>query len=235
MTTKMYRPHIFDCENRDILYKSVENLLVDMIIETTGNQGHARLALAGGSTPMPLFKALGNNPIIPWGDIEMYQVDERFVEGSDPSSNQNRIKESFGADCIAQLNNFYNFKTELPIHECVQNYNEVLDTLEDPFFDITILGIGPDGHIGSLFPGGDYLGHQEAHVVKTTTDTFEISERVSLTAESILNSQHIIVLLTGKSKMPILKEMNEGTKSIAEFPAKILLAHPNVQIFYTGE
>ena len=234
MSTRVYRPHIFDCESKDILYKSVENMMVDMIIEATGKQGHARLALAGGSTPMPLYTMLGNNPALPWNEVEMYQVDERFISADDPASNQYRIREAFGDTPIDRLKHFHPWKVDLPLDECVSNYQSVLDTLEDPFFDVTVLGIGPDGHIGSLFPQADYLKHQDELVLATTTDTFEVHQRVTMTIETILNSEHIIVLLVGKNKEPILQELNGGDKSAVDYPAKFLLAHPNVQVFYTA-
>ena len=114
----------------------------------------------------------------------------------------------------------------------IKEYSEKLDTLDGSFFDFTVLGIGQDGHIASLFPGGKYLKHQEETVIQTSAPRdFAVGKRISLTVESILSSSEILIMLVGENKQEALQEMLEGEKPATQFPAKFLLAHPNVRIY----
>jgi len=166
-----------------------------------------KIALSGGTTPTPLYKQLPQSAIY-------YQVDERYVPAEDKDSNQKMIHDTFAPQ------NFHNFNTNLPIEECLKKYEEELPEN----FDLIILGIGEDGHFASLFP------HQnpQGKVAHTQTTTHAIKDRLTLTAETILKSKAILVLL--KNKPTVLEELKNPTKSSEEFPALKLLNHPNLNI-----
>jgi 6-phosphogluconolactonase len=120
----------------------------------------------------------------------------------------------------------------LEYDKCIENYREILDSLDEPFFDVCILSIGSDGHIASLFPNQEYLKHQEQTVIPTiATDDLPIPRRVSLSLETILSSRKLLVILKGDGKNKVLEEMLEGTKPAIDFPAKFLLAHPHLYIY----
>jgi 6-phosphogluconolactonase/glucosamine-6-phosphate isomerase/deaminase len=77
------------------------------------------------------------------------------------------------------------------------------------------------------------LGHNKQRVISTTApENLQTASRISLTIETILNSQKILVLLQGSKKSDVLAELLEGGKTASEFPAKFLLSHPDLNIFY---
>lgn len=233
---QIHRPNVTFFESDEMLYKQATDSLSDIILDVTGNQGIAKLAVAGGSTPMKLYESLGNNPVLPWEEVELYQVDERFVSSSDKASNQKNIIDSFGEGTVKRMKDAYFYKTSGTIEESLNNYEEILNNIDGALFDATILGIGGDGHFASLFPGGDYLKHQDQKVISTTAgEGFDVSTRLSLTIESVLSSDIIIVLLKGEDKKNVVKELLEGTRSAIDYPAKFLLSHPNLYIYQSLE
>ena len=175
------------------------------------SQSPQTIALSGGSTPAPIYQKLGKT----LQNSQYYQVDERYVPHSDPESNYKMIQETLGLACK-------HFDTSLTIDEALSKYAQELPTQ----FDVCILGIGPDGHIASIFPN---TSNNDAPVLHSTTDQFAIHDRLSLSLKTILNSKTIIVLL--KNKDAIIKELQNPTKTPEEFPALKLLTHNNLHIF----
>ncbi|MEM1312737.1 MAG: 6-phosphogluconolactonase [Patescibacteria group bacterium] len=228
---KIYKPIITEFSYSEKLYQEAEGLFIDRVLSTTGQEGVARVALSGGITPLPLYHKLAINPVIDWDRIELYQTDERYVAPDNKDSNQLHIQNNI-REALPEIKEINFFNTQLPIDMTIKEYSEKLDTLDGNFFDFTVLGIGADGHIASLFPGGKYLKHQEETVIQTSAPRdFAIGKRISLTVESILSSSEILILLVGDNKQEALQEMLEGKKPATQFPAKFLLAHPNVRIY----
>lgn len=222
---------VTEFETTKQLYMKAEELFVDRVLGAVGETGVGRVAFSGGTTPLPLYSRLSQNPVIDWEKIEIFQTDERYVPANSLDSNQFQITQCLGPAAMeARELNFFN--TLLPINMTVKDYSEKLEVLDGPYFDFTVLGIGSDGHIASLFPGGKYLRHQSTSVIETVAPReFSVAKRVSLTLESILNSHEILILLIGENKSGILLEMLEGEIKASDFPAKFLLAHPNVKIY----
>lgn len=174
------------------------------------------IALSGGSTPSPLYKAL-NKEKLNWKNLHFFQVDERYVKPTDENSNNKLIKETLLKN---RETDFHFFETELPIKKALSKYSKELPLQ----FDLIILGIGEDGHTASLFPNSKALTNK-AKVVHTTTTKFAIKDRLSLTFATILKSKNILVLL--KNKPAIIKELKTPTKKL---PAHVLLKHKKLII-----
>ena len=185
----------------------------EFISETLAFIAHAHpktIALSGGSTPLPLYKRMKIQ-------AQLYQVDERYVPSDHPDSNYKMITD-------AGLNLEHYFDTSLPIEECLTKYEKELPEQ----FDLTILGIGPDGHIASIFPNTKL---PEKNVAHSKTTNFAIEDRLTLTFTPILNSKKILILL--KNKPEILKKLQEPSSlNVDNFPASRILPHPNLTIHY---
>jgi 6-phosphogluconolactonase len=228
----IYKPHIFDCETKKAFLEGASGHLMDAILDTNSEQGIVRLGLSGGSSLVDILTKIQTEHGLPWPQIELYQLDERYVEPNSQDSNQHLIRQIF-VDHLEDLKDFQTFKTNYPIEQVVSDYAEVLDSLDGPYFDTTVLGVGPDGHIASLFPDGQYLTHSKKTVIETIAPPeFAVAKRVSLTLESILNSQQIMLVILGQNKAHVLREMLEGPLPATKFPVKFLLAHPRLSIFH---
>lgn len=233
---EIYKPQVVDFESKETLYNHLTSYLVDRILEINGDQGVVRICLTGGKSVLPIYKTLGEQVLIPWKKVHFYLSDERLVDPNSQNSNQYQITQIFGENFLAEAGeiNFYN--TKLPIDQTIKDYQEKLETIDSPLFDLTVLSVGPDGHIASLFPGGSYLRHHDEKVLATTAPSdFDISKRVSLSIESLLDSREILLLVTGEAKKYIPSEILQGTRKAVDFPVKFLLANPHLKIFYCPE
>lgn len=198
---------------------------VDFIRAVIQSNSSARIALSGGSTPEPVYRALAQTEL-PEG-VEFFQVDERCISPDDPQSNQFMIRSALPHITL------HAFNPKLPISEALETYErrDLFDLEPNPF-DLCILGIGPDGHTASLFPNDPALKEKKRAVAHTETQTFKVADRLTLTFPPLLASKKILVLLKGRDKSDVIRELQEGEKSDSEFPAKRLLKSHTLTIFY---
>ncbi len=186
------------------------------------------LVLSGGSTPAAVYRALAEWDR-DWSKTEVYLADERFVPPVHPEANAKLVR-----DTLQVPAHFHLWDTDLDTHhEAAKMYDQLLGQRKKPF-DVVVLGIGPDGHFASLFPHSPALHEAEKLAVATETEEFAIRERLSMTPAALLSAEKIIVLLKGNAKLPILKELESGNKSVDEFPANMLKQHPHVQILFAN-
>lgn len=99
------------------------------------------IALSGGRTPEPIYRMLAKESDIPWGHVDLGQVDERYVPKANPDSNRRLIETSF-SPITRRLHGWHFFDTSLPIDEALSRYE--ISLRETPAFDLVILGMGTD-------------------------------------------------------------------------------------------
>jgi 6-phosphogluconolactonase len=172
-------------------------------------QDHAAitLLLSGGSTPLPLYRALALADL-PWSRIHIALVDERWVDEADVASNARAVREALfgvaGSKVGAAL--FVTMKTA-HAHaidaqaEVEQRYRQL------PPVALCVLGMGADGHVASWFPDAQGLDHAlqgdalcAAIVAQRSTVTGEHVERLTITRHLLARSQHVVLLLNGLEK-----------------------------------
>lgn len=186
----------------EILTFNDEQSFIDATLAHIISLNPKTVALSGGSTPGPIYKALSKTSLRP----TYFQVDERYVPHDHKDSNYKMITE-------AGLQLTY-FDTSLPIKDSLKDYAKKLPEA----FDLIILGIGPDGHTASLFPHSKALKTQSP-VAHTQTTKFAIKDRLTITFPTIMKAKNLLVLLKGKDAKII--EMN---------PAAKLLKHNNLKV-----
>jgi 6-phosphogluconolactonase len=190
----------------------------------------ASLALAGGTTPGPLYEALSNLPL-PWEKVSCTLTDERWVSPEDPASNEWLIRDLLLKRRAAAAT-FLGFKTN---HAKATGGAATTEKRIAPImpFDICLLGMGPDGHIASLIPGAD--GYDAAVDLSNSKKVAGIHadgaagspDRMTLTLSGILSSRRIVLLFMGQDKLYIYEDAKEGR---GPSPVRELLAQKKTPV-----
>ena len=203
-------------------------LLISLIHAVLQKQNGCLLALSGGSTPIPVYKELGKSSAIEWDKVWICLVDERYVNKDNDDSNAKMITETLLTEANIPKRNILFPNTSLPINECVDQYDEALSSITP---DIAVLGMGPDGHIASLFPPlmEDAINRDKA-CIHTVTDKFAVHDRISMTLPALARIDSSVFLLKGKDKLHAWEEMNESTEGVKRWPAKGILATGGVTV-----
>ncbi|OYX48237.1 MAG: 6-phosphogluconolactonase [Alphaproteobacteria bacterium 32-64-14] len=202
----------------------------DRLTEIIRKRRKASLALAGGTTPGPLYESLSNVPVA-WEKVTLTVTDERWVSPEDPASNEYLVRDLLMRRRAAGAT-FVPLKTN---HAKASGGAGIAEKRITPImpFDICLIGMGPDGHIASLIPGAD--GYAAAADPATTKKLAGIHapgaagspERMTLTIPGLLSSRRIVVLFMGQDKMNVFNEAKAGEGSS---PLKELLAQKKVPV-----
>jgi len=171
------------------------------------SQGRFAVALSGGSTPRPMYRALAEMEL-PWTRIHWFFGDERFVPPGDQQSNFRMAREAmFGS---APATHVHPVPTVgLTPEDAAARYEEELRALaRAPLFDIVLLGLGNDGHTASLFPGSTVLNEQQ-RLVRATENG-----RITLTYPALDSARHTAFLVAGAEKRAMLRRLASGDTTI---------------------
>ncbi|MBX7112677.1 MAG: 6-phosphogluconolactonase [Dehalococcoidia bacterium] len=167
------------------------------------------LVLTGGSTPLPLYRRLATMPL-PWHEMELFFGDERCVSPDHPDSNYGRAAETLLDHIAARA--VYRMRGE----DCdAEGYERDLRARFGPgipAFDFTLLGLGEDGHVASLFPAAPALEERDRLVLRVP---HEDHPRLTLTLPVLSASRMVLFVVTGERKRAALARLMAG----ADIPA----------------
>ena len=192
--------------------------------EAVKQRGRAVLAVSGGSTPRRLFDKLSRLEL-PWEQITVTLVDERWVSQSHQDSNAALVHRHL-LQGHAQRATFIGLTTDDPDPFTAQvAVNQRLTSLPRPW-DVVLLGMGDDGHTASYFPGAPQL--QEAlepapgQLCCAITPPLAPHPRMTLTLPVLLGSRHLVLHIIGPHKQRVLQQaMVAGP--VAELPVRVVL------------
>jgi 6-phosphogluconolactonase len=194
--------------SREALYDAAASVLVSALTDAVAKRGHAGFAATGGSTPAPVYDRL-SGLTAPWDKVTVTLTDERFVPPTDPSSNEGLVRKHLLKGQAAKAGFAPLFFEGLGQDETAARAEEgVAKALP---FGVTLLGVGPDGHFASLFPGNPVL---EAGLDPASGRTVIAVPpgapapdlpRISLTFQALLQSSLIVLLVTGQAKKDLLE------------------------------
>ncbi len=214
-------------DSKESLTAELADDIEKRLIEGIEQDGRAVFMVSGGSSPAPAYKKL-SNLALNWRKIDVAMVDERWVDKEHDKSNETFIKNTLLQNKACDANFITMKNTQLDAHQgqpiCEQKYQSLKQN-----FDVTILGMGPDGHTASLFPHAQGLSD-----ALTTSDlvsaidaiksdvTGDITQRMTLSLTAILHSKVIKLLISGEEKLAVYKEALKPGK-VEDMPLRAIL------------
>jgi 6-phosphogluconolactonase len=176
-----------------------------------------RVLLTGGTIAGAAYRKLGPDTV-DWANVEFWFGDERFVPADLPDRNDGQAREAFldrvGA---ARVHSVADNDCSLSAAEAAAAYAETLPT---EAFDITLLGLGPDGHVASLFPGFPQLAVTDELVVAVFDSPKPPPVRISLTYPALNRSQAVWFIVSGGDKSDAVARALAPHGSIDQTPAR---------------
>lgn len=181
----------------------------------------ALLALSGGSSPVPMLRALAVAPRVRWPRVDVLQVDERCVPVDHPDRNLVMLRRELLDHVPAVAHPLTVDHEDGPDGAAASSELELAGLLGgDAPLDVVHLGLGPDGHTASLFPGAPELDERDRSVV-ATAEPHAGHRRVTLTWPVLDRARRVVLLAPGADKVDALRGVLAGDPDL---PASRLAA-----------
>ncbi len=208
-------------EDAGALARGAAEWLCALAVASTGKFS---VCLSGGSTPKLLYRHLAD-PLMasrfPWRRTHWFWGDERFVPHDHPDSNYRMAAEAFLSHVPVPPENIHAVPTaNLTPEQSAAAYEATLKrfygtdmmTPDRPLFDVTLLGIGEDGHTASLFPGQPTLDETQRWAVAVIGAKSEA--RITLTYPALDSSRDVAFLATGPEKRDMVARAQNGDRTL---------------------
>jgi 6-phosphogluconolactonase len=205
----------------------------ELAIETTGRFS---LVLSGGTTPRPLYELLAAPPFsssLDWNKVEFFWGDERVVAPDDKTSNFRMAREAMLDKLKIPAAHIHRIRAEGPdLEAAARSYEEEIERVlgqvagvgrRPPHFNLFLLGMGPDGHTASIFPGTEALEETERWVIPVDVPSLGV-KRITMTPPLINSAHFIIFMVTGGSKADVVADVLQGPRDTRRCPAQLI--HP---------
>jgi 6-phosphogluconolactonase len=231
MTDSAGRLQKFD--TADAMFHALADEIVAQLKRGVAERGTASFVCSGGTTPGALYDILAGRDA-PWNKVVVTLSDERWIAPSEDGSNEKLVRTRLlvGKAAVAHM---VPMKTDDASPDAAEGKVGAAIAAVPVPFDVTLLGMGDDGHTASLYPHSQGLensldirdpalvrGVHTDHAVKT-------GERMTLTLRALLDSQWIVILLKGEEKLRTYNEAVAGT-DVQEMPVRALLNQNKVPV-----
>lgn len=209
---------------------AVADLFVETGLTAIANRGGFRVALSGGNTPRAAYALLARAERasrLSWRDVFIYFGDERCVPPDDQRSNYRMARTTFLDAVAIPEANVRRMHGESDPAGAAREYADVLrsDLGGNPEFDLVLLGLGPDGHTASLFPGSSPETDNDS-LVRAVYAESQAMWRVTITPKVINASRTVAFAVDGDEKASILASVLEGPLDPVVHPAQIVAPSP---------
>ena len=208
---------------------SVAARFITKIIDVLDDRDSVNIVLTGGSVGIAVLAAINASPArdsIDWQRVSFWWGDERFLPAGDPERNETQARAALLDHIGVPAGRIHAFPASdviADLDEAAATYAAELESFAEegqshPRFDITFLGVGPDGHIASLFPGKASVRVTDATVIAERHSPKPPAERLSLTLPVIRSSDRVWLVMAGADKASALGLAMAGA-SVDEVPA----------------
>lgn len=217
--------------NKTALIRAEAERIVAAAAEAIAERGRFALALSGGSTPRPLYELLSSPPYISridWSRVHLFWGDERCVPPDHPDSNYRMTREALLDRANIPSQNVHRIRGEAEPHDAAADYERELRVFfgdRDPperTFDVVLLGMGPDGHTASIFPGTPATTETRRWAMAVHVERPRPMWRVTLTTLVLNAAADVTFLVAGADKAARLDEVLHGESDRPVVPAQLV-------------
>jgi 6-phosphogluconolactonase len=211
-------PRIEVHESADALATAIAGELLTRLTDAQSSGHEPQIGLTGGTIADAVHLELARLSAaseVDWSRVIVWWGDERFVEPASDDRNERQAREAF-LDRVdvdpAKVHPMPSTESAANVDEGATAYGDELRTYGAGAFDVLMLGVGPDGHIASLFPGFPQLDVDDQIAVPVTGSPKPPPERISLTFAALNRSKAVWFLVSGDEKAPaVARALAEGT------------------------
>lgn len=223
----MTGPEILVHRTADVLAASAAARLVTTLVDLQASKGSASVVLTGGGVGIALLEQLRRSPAreaVDWSRLDLYWGDERFVPAGDAERNELQARETLlnhvpvdpaRVHPMAASDGEFGNKPDAAADAYARLLAEDASGRGDvPTFDIALLGMGPEGHVASVFPESPAVYETDASVVAVRNCPKPPPTRVSLTLPTIRRASEVWLLAAGEGKSDALALALSGAGEI---------------------
>ncbi|MEV5966520.1 6-phosphogluconolactonase [Kribbella sp. NPDC051952] len=211
--------------NRDAegLAHAVAGRLITRLVDVQSEGRVAQVVLTGGRVAAVVLRAVAESPAataIDWQRVEFWWGDERFLPDGDPDRNETQAREALLSRVDVDPARVHPMAADTGqgAEAAAEAYAAELSAAGSPTFDVLMLGVGPDGHVASLFPGYEQLKVTDVAAVAVHDSPKPPPTRISLTFPTIDNAREVWMVVAGNDKADAVSQALSG----GDVPA----AHP---------
>ena len=228
---KSAKPNIVSVGTPEDLAVAACDMFIQLGRKAIKNKGAFHVAISGGHTPTRFFQLLGVGPIsetLKWDQVQIFWVDERCVPPEAEASNYRLAAQTFLDKVPIPVSNVHRVTGECDDYaEAVAEYEKTirgvfnLEHGQMPQFDLIVLGMGADGHIGSLFPNS-YALFDTDDLVSTVYFMDGNYNRITLTHPVLCAAEQLMILISGSEKAKIVREVMQNELDDVKYPVHTL-------------
>ena len=220
---------LYRLDNRTEAEALIVDKIKSIVEKAVEERQTASLMLSGGSTPKNVYSALSDQNL-PWENVTIGLVDDRWVDADKPGSNERMLNETLMQNYAVKAR-LIGMKTDhANVNQGAPVVSEKYKKIQQPF-DLCLMGMGTDGHTASWFPGSS--GFEQALNIDNSELACAIDasnspgagkfpHRMTLSLPAVMNSRQIFLFITGEEKLSVLQASFES--SVDMMPVKALLA-----------
>ncbi len=228
MTPDQGALRIVVCRDAAALAEEAERRVAEAAAEAVAARERFAIALTGGTTPLPLYERLAAaGDRVPWLHAFVFWSDERCVPPDDEHSNYCAARELLLDHVPVSAERVHRMRGEDPDAErAASDYERVLRWAlgRAPRLDLALLGLGPEGHTASLFPGSRAIAEEErlASAGRHAGDPEPRVDRLTLTPPAFNAAREVLFLVAGSSKATAVRATLEGPRDPERWPAQTI-------------
>ncbi|KAF4605423.1 suppressor of los1-1 [Pleurotus pulmonarius] len=237
-----HAPILFSFPNTDAIVGGLASFILKAQKESLDKKGRFTIALSGGSLPKMLSGLIGN-PAVKWDKWHVYYADERVVPLDHPDSNHLACANVLFSKVPIPASHIHTIDTDLlnDIEELCDAYEKELirefaqkDAARFPVFDLILLGMGPDGHTVSLFPGHELLAEDDRWVAYIEDSPKPPAKRITFTFPVINHAARVAFVAHGEEKQDVLSEVLDNPETGLP-AARVRPAHPGQLYWFVDD